>query len=362
MKRFLLISLLFVFAVSCSSVDSDYVEIGVILPLTGPSAELGTPIYEAMKLAEIQVNDTIKGKKLKLLFEDGKSTANGSIFAFNKLQASKPECYVIFGDVPCSSLAESIAKYDVPVITLAAAAGNILSLNEHYFRSWTTSSVSGRELAKYAKSTLNKTKGAMFCMDNNYGKEFSKIISENFIDKGGEVVITETFDSNTSSISNTCHKIISQSPDVVFIIGFGSGYISAVKQLRVLGYKGPILTDDTITISEYSSSLSGYLDSVYFSSIQFSPYDKSSTVYDEFVVPFYDKMGALPNVHSVFGYVTVEILADAITRCNITDENLENSLKSMSNMESIIGEIGYMANREMELPIVIRNINVDGTY
>lgn len=362
MKRLLLILLLFVFAVSCKTVDSDYVEVGVILPLTGPSAELGTPIYEAMKLAEKQVNDTIKGKKLKLLVEDGKSTANGSIFAFNKLQVHKPECYVIFGDVPCSSLAESIAKYDVPVITLAAAAGNILSLNEHYYRSWTTSSVSGGELAMYAINTLDKKKGAMFCMDNNYGKEFSKIISENFIGAGGNVVITETFDSNTGNITNTCHKIISQAPDVVFIIGFGSGYISAVKQLRVLGYKGPILTDDTITISEYSSSLNGYLDSIYFSSIQFSPYDKSSNVYEEFVVPFHNKVGALPNVHSVFGYITVGIVADAVSKANMSREGIEKHLRSIVDLESIIGKIGYLPNREMDLPIIIRNINIDGTY
>lgn len=345
-----------------SKKDDNIVEIGVILPLTGVSAELGHPICEAMKLAEKSINDTSKFYSIKLLFEDGKSTATGSIFAFNKLQMSNPSSYIIFGDVPCSSLAESIARYDVPVITLAAAASNILSLNENYYRAWTTSDISGRKLAQYAKCDLNAQRGVTLCMDNNYGHEFSQVISKYFTDQGGIILLKEKFNTNATNMQNSIHKILKTNPDVVFIIGFGTGYIAAIKQLRTLGYEGAILTDETITILEYAQSLNGALANVYFSSINFSPYDRTQQYFVNFVEPFYKKTGMFPNTHSVFGYISVGIVADAITRCGNTADNVKLGLQTMTDFNSIIGRLQYLPDRELDLPVIVRKLNIDGTY
>ena len=363
MKKILVVVLAAVLLCGCQNKkDENIVKIGVILPLTGVSAELGQPICEAMKLAEKSINDTSKFYSVKLLFEDGKSTANGSIFAFNKLQMSNPSSYIIFGDVPCSSLAESIARYDVPVITLAAAASNILSLNDNYFRAWTTSDISGMKMAQYAKCNLNAQQGAMLCMDNNYGQEFSQVISKYFTDQGGIILLNEKFDTNATNIQNSIYKILKTNPDVVFIIGFGTGYISAIKQLRTLGYEGAIITDETITILEYAQGLNGALANVYFSSINFSPYDRTQQYFINFVEPFYTKTGIFPNTHSVFGYISVGIVADAISRCGNSTDKVKLGLQTMTDFNSIIGKLQYLPNRELDLPIIVRKLNIDGTY
>lgn len=348
--------------ISCINHSKEFVDIGVILPLTGESAELGKPIQEAMLLAISNINDTISSYKMRLLFEDGKSTASGSMFAFNKLRNSNPSCYVVFGDVPCSSLAKSLEQYNTPVITLAAAAGNILTLNENYFRSWTTSAVSSEKIVDYSIDKLGASRGAIFCMNNNYGKEFAREISYRYEAKGGDILIEEYFSDDVNLINSSAYKIINQKPDVVFIIGFGNGYTSAIKQLRVLGYNGPIMTDDTITISDYNSNLSPYLNNIYFSSIDFSPYDKNSSNYETFVLPFTEKMNQLPNVHSVFGYITVEVIADAIQRCGTSATDIQNGLKDMKGFHSIIGELTYLSNRELDLPVIVRQIGIGGTY
>lgn len=363
MKKILFILLAVCVLVGCQNrKDDGVVEVGVILPLTGVSAELGQPICEAMKLAEKSFNDTSKFYSLKLVFEDGKSTANGSIFAFNKLQMLNPSSYIIFGDIPCSSLAESIAKYEVPVVTLAAAASNILLLNDNYYRAWTTSDLSGKKLSEYAISNLGAHSGVTLCMDNNYGNEFSQVITKYFTNQGGRILLNEKFDANANNNKHSIHKILSTNPDVIFVIGFGTGYISAIKQLRTLGYKGPILTDETITIVEYAHSLNEALDNVYFSSINFSPYDQTQQYFEDFVKPFYEKTGMLPNIHSVFGYLSVGIVADAISRCGNSTLNVRVGLQTMKNFNSIVGTLQYLPNRELELPIIVRKINIDGTY
>ena len=72
----------------------DVVRIGVILPLTGVSSDLGKPILEAMKIAENTVQERC-GRKLLLDVEDGKSTAGGTITAYQKLMMRKPSAFVI---------------------------------------------------------------------------------------------------------------------------------------------------------------------------------------------------------------------------------------------------------------------------
>lgn len=366
MKKILLliIHLLVILFCGCQTNENE-TRIGVILPLTGVSAELGVPMLEAMQIAEHTINDSIikfGGKKIKLLIEDGKSTANGAIAAFQKLRYNNPSAFIIFGDIPCSNLAASVSKYDYPVIALAAAAENIPTLSDRYFRAWTATSSASNELASFAKNNLAKNKCAIFSVDNNYGNEFAASIKKSFIDAGGEVLISETYDLSAQDIKMQIQKIIAKNPEVIFVVGFGSGYLAAFNQLRSMSYRGPLLTDETITIPEYYKAVANALDSTYFSSTTFDPNNSETESYKNFVWPFKKKIGVNPNAHSVFGYVSVSILADVIRRYGSDPQKIEKGLLELRNFESIIGKLTYLPNRELNIPIVIRQIYPDGTF
>ena len=70
----------------------------------------------------------------------------------------------------------------------------------------------------------------------------------------------------------------------------------------------------------------------------------------------------LPNIHSVFGYISVGIIADAVSRHGTSSENVESGLQTMTAFNSIIGKLQYLPNRELELPVIVRKINTDGKY
>lgn len=360
----LTIYLLMILFCGCKS-NEEEVRIGVILPLTGVSAELGVPMLEAMQIAEHNINDSIiksGGKKMKLLVEDGKSTANGAIAAFQKLRYENPSAFIIFGDIPCSNLAASVSKYDYPVIALAAAAENIPTLSDRYFRAWTTTSSASSELVIFAKKNLGKNNCAILSVDNNYGNEFAQSLKQKIIDIGGRVLISETYDLSTQNIKMQIQKVIAKKPEVIFVIGFGNGYLAAFNQLRSMSYNGPLLTDETITIPEYYKAVANALDSTYFSSTMFDPIDTKANSYKKFVLPFKEKLGVNPNAHSVFGYASVSILADAIRRYGTEPKEVEKGLVELRNFESIIGKLTYLPNRELNIPIVIRQIHPDGTF
>ncbi len=343
----------------------DSVQIGVILPLTGVSATLGKPILEAMQIAEKNVNDSlkVKGKKnIKLLFEDGKSDASGSISAFQKLQLNNPAAYIIFGDIPASDLANSFSKFKFPVITLGAAAENIPSLSEKYFRAWTPSLASSEKLSRFAKEKLNVKNCGILSVNINLGQEFSKNVNDVFTSLGGIVKIKETFELEDQDVKGQILKIIAQKPECVFILGFGPGYLAAFNQLREYGYKGLILTDETITIPSYIDAVSNAIDGTYFCATTFDPRDTLAISYNSLVKPFKNKFDYFPNAHSVFGYVSVTMLYDAILRHGDSSPGIETGLKNMKNFNSIIGPLSYTPNRELIVPVIIRQMKKDGTF
>lgn len=365
MKKIWLIICIGTLIISCNHSNDNFTKIAVILPLTGESAELGTPILESMKLAEITANKyltSIKATPIKLMIEDGKSTANGVIAAFNKMRHKDPAAFIIFGDVPCNNLASSVSKYHYPVIALGAAAANIPSLSQNYFRMWTASNVSGKRLAEYAKKELNKSNGAILYMNNNYGNEFQLAIANNFTNEGGTIVKSETYGDSGLDIKMQVQKIINSKPDVIFIIGFGTNYLATINYLKTMSYSGPILTDETITIPEYHYAVKEVLPQIYFSGTSFSPYDTNSDCYNTFVKPMMDNLNVIPNSHSVFGFASIGILVDAIERCGNSPESIHAGLSTLRNYNSIVGVLSYSKERELEIPVIIRKMNDDGSY
>ena len=70
-----------------TTVEGDTIKIGFIGPLTGDAASLGTSARDAVELAAQELNDKggINGKKVEVVYEDGKCTAGPAVSAANKL-------------------------------------------------------------------------------------------------------------------------------------------------------------------------------------------------------------------------------------------------------------------------------------
>src|ERR1035437_3526469 len=70
---------------------ADTIKIGVVAPLTGPSAEIGSYQIQGTKLAVAEINKAggVLGKPVELIIEDDQTTNPGIIMAFSKLVGNK---------------------------------------------------------------------------------------------------------------------------------------------------------------------------------------------------------------------------------------------------------------------------------
>ncbi len=335
--------------------DDTVIRIGAILPLTGVSSDLAAPMMCAMKIAEDEANRTrtLEQKKIKILFEDGKSTSAATISAYQKLIRDNITACIVFGDVQCYNLAATVNAHPCPTIALSAAAENIPSLSPHYFRAWTTTRDSCMRLAEFAHSDLGSSKFAVLAINNNFGDEAEKTVRA-FAQKNGVDILSETFEIGAQDVRGQISKILTAHPDSVFVFGFGPGYITVFNQLKEARYSGAILTDEVVTIPGYAEKISDGAKGVYYCSTAFDPDDKESSYYLQFVRSFETRFTGQPNAHSAFAYFSVDVLCRAIDLSAKDGVDIEDSLIAMGEVSSVIGRAKFDQSGELITKIYIR--------
>ncbi len=249
-RRVFFVSVLIVMAAvafSCGGGESSEEEVyrvGVLESLTGLGETYGTVANNAKQMAADELNAAggINGKKLELVVEDSKCNAQDAITAYNKL-TDVENVKIVLGP-SCSAAMLGVAP-------LAEKDGNILfsgvavhpdiaQAGDYIFRNAINGEKNGTGLGN-----LMWDEGIRFVATLNESTDYAEgarlTTVEQFKKRGGEVTAEERYTSDSTDFRAPLTKLMNSSPDAIFIAAqaeFSGG--TAIKQLRELGYQGPI--------------------------------------------------------------------------------------------------------------------------
>src|SRR6516165_9568050 len=151
------------------------VRIAFASSLSGPSAPFGTESLVAAQLAidEVNARGGINGRPIELVpFDDASSpeTARANVQAI----ADSPCVAVLGHDLSSTSLAAGPAYKDarIPALTGGAAADDLTSGNEYYFRALSPVSAQGRSIAEHLRALMKEPKVHLVHTRDSYGKNF----------------------------------------------------------------------------------------------------------------------------------------------------------------------------------------------
>ena len=95
--------------------SQESIKIGVMFPLTGPLSSQGRPERDAIKMAFDEINNTIAGRKVELLFEDSAGRPDTGLTKFKAL-VERDNVHLLLSELT-SSIGAAVA------IGAAAATG-----------------------------------------------------------------------------------------------------------------------------------------------------------------------------------------------------------------------------------------------
>ncbi len=314
-RRQYLLTLTTLAALASSTVwAEDSVKIGVILPMTGPSASTGRQIDAAIKLWMAQSGGKAGGKKVEVIIKDDAGVADTTRRLAQELVVNdKVVALAGFGLTPLALATAPIATQSkTPMVVMAAATSMITEASPYIVRtSFTLPQVSIGIAEWAAKNKIKKV--VTLVADYGPGNDAEKFFSSQFQLNGGVITDKLRTPLRGADFAPALQKVRDLSPDALFVFlpsGQGAQFMKQFGErgLDKAGIKliatGDVTDDDQL--NDMGDVALGVVNSHHYSAAHNSPANK------KYVADFQAANKFRPNFMSVGGYDGMRVIFKAL--------------------------------------------------
>lgn len=313
------------------------VKIGVILPMTGPSASTGREIVAAIKLFQEQKGDKVAGKKVEVIVKDDTGVADITKRLAQELVVNDKVIAIAgFGLTPLALAAAPIAtQAKVPEIVMAAGTAIITEASPYIVRTSFTLPQNTLPIAQWAaKNGIKKV--VTLVADYGPGIDAEKTFVGTIKANGGEVLESLRAPLKNPEFAPFLQKAKDLKPDALFLFvpsGQGAALMKQVSErdfakegIKVIG-TGDIVDDEQL--NGMGDPVLGMITSMHYSAAHDSPENKAYVAAFEKANP-----GLRPNFMSVGGYDGMALIYAALekTKGDTDGTKLVEAMKGMSWM------------------------------
>jgi branched-chain amino acid transport system substrate-binding protein len=221
----------------------DVWKVGAYLSLSGAETQFGVDTKEGIELAFEEVNQAggIKGKNVKILFEDDKTNPQE---ATNKVLQliDRDKVVAILGEVSSSrSKAGGIVanKKKIPMITPSSTHPEVTQVGPFVFRVCFTDDMQGRMGAEFIVNKLGKKRIAqLFTSDDLYSSGLAHEFRQHVKRLGGEIVIEKSFLESETNFTTYITEIRDAKPDMIYAPIYYTAMVPVARQAKAAGVKG----------------------------------------------------------------------------------------------------------------------------
>ncbi len=302
-------------AASAALADDNTVTIGMILPMTGPSASTGKQEQAGAQLYIHEHGDTVAGKKIQLIVKDDTGAPDVTKRLAEELIGNdKAKVLIGFGLTPLALAVAPIAtEAKVPEIVSAAGTAMITEKSPFIVRTSFTLPQAAEPMARWClKNNIRKV--ATLVTDYGPGVDAEKWFSEPFVKGGGTVVEKIRVPLKNPDFAPFLQRVSDDKPDAVFVFvpsGFGAAFMKEFvdRGLDKSGIKligtGDV-TDDDLLPSMGDAAI-GAVTTHHYSAAHDSPENKA------FVADFEKaNNGMRPNFMAVGAYDGMALIYHAL--------------------------------------------------
>ncbi len=261
----------------------EVVKVGLILPMTGPSASTGRQIEAGVRLWMAQNGTTVAGKKIELIIKDDTGAADQSKRLATELVVNDKVAFLAgFGLTPLALAVGPVASQaKVPAVIMAAGTSTIVASSPYFVRTSFTLPQNTAPMAQWSAANNIKTVVTLVS-DYGPGLDSEKAFKAEFEGKGGKVLDTLRAPLMNPEFAPFLQKAKDLKPDALFLFvpsGQGASLMKQVgeRELAKAGIKiigtGDVTDDDQL--NGMGDALIGMITSHNYSAAHDSPENKA---------------------------------------------------------------------------------------
>ncbi|MFT3773915.1 MAG: ABC transporter substrate-binding protein [Minicystis sp.] len=336
-------------------------KIGAYLSLSGEDAAFGVYTKEGIEQAvdEIDKAGGVKGKPLKVLYEDDKSNPQE---ATNKVLQliDRDKVVALLGEVASArSKAGGIIanKKKVPMITPSSTNPDVTKVGPFVFRVCFTDDIQARSGAEFIVEKLGKKKvGLLFATDDLYSSGLADDFRKELAKRGGELVKEKGFLKKETNFTTYINEIKDAKPDVIYAPIYYNQMTLIARQGKAAGIKGDTFVGgDGWDADELLNDAGEELEGAYFTNFYAPdvPWANSKTFRERYVARFKHDPSSL----AAMGYDATRVLADAITRAkDESPDAIRQAIQETKDFAGATGAITIDGERNADKPVVVVQI------
>ena len=327
--------------------DRQEIIIGAVYPMTGRFSSAHLSLEYGIELAVEEINGSERSNvKIKRITEDGQSTVEGAVKAFNKL-IHQDKVPVILGPASSSQVPEafSIAQRNhVVAMSPISAASGLSAIGDFVFRTNLTTDVLIPNGVRVTQEKLGYQRVATLFDEIDLFSQTSDIeLRKVLADNGIEILATESFQTEATDFSAQLTRIKASDPDTIFI----SSTVADIPDILIQGRELGIPFDIPFIVNlSLSRDLVEVVGDAAEGTITFTSWDSTAHTpgNQAFVQNYIAKYGIAPSIWAAQCYAAVYILAKAIENAQSTDsEAIAAALAEIRDFDTILGSFSFNA-------------------
>jgi branched-chain amino acid transport system substrate-binding protein len=371
-RRFFIAALSLAFAAASfvPATADEPIKIGFFGPLTGPTAQSGQALRNGVAIALSQINEKggVLGRQLTLVEYDDRSSPEQAVRSATKL-VQIDHVAAIIGSLHSGNILAAgpvVENAKIPLVGAGTSPTWLQKGYTYFFRSLGNSELSIRQLVKYA-TDQKFTKAAIIHSNDEYGNAGAADFSKVGKTAGLKITTNEAFTHGDRDFTGQIASIVSTAPDAVLVWALGDDLGPLTKQLRQLGYDGPILGAEGYTSPEALSIAGAADDGVIFASQYLVPKTLAGAtdpVMRDFLEIYLKKYGSMPASDNAYrGYDAAQVIIRGIEQANsIEGPAVRDAIGSIAGMKGLAGTFDFVGNHGEGIHSVRLYMIKDGSY
>lgn len=344
--------------------DEDYIYIGVTAGITGDAPLEGEGISQACQLAVELINEkggVLGGKKLALVIEDDKYTAEGAIAVANKFAADerivaiagpgRSNCMVAISDI--------IKEAGIPIVTPATSTAFYDLDNPYIFRDRTTDGIISDIATRYMIEKLGVKKLGIMATNDDNGVAGVEVMKNALADMGVTNAEVTLYNKGEIDYSGIVLQMRDAGVDGLVLWGHTTDYAVITRNMYDLGYDVPTIGNTGFMSATYLDLVDDEVaDGLYICT------DTNVQSDDEYMKWFrelyierwgVEKVDITDAIH----FAHVWVIADAIERAGSTDrEAIAEAMRQTKDLESCVGPLTCDEKQDLaHSAVIFRNEN-----
>lgn len=322
MKRLSLLVISFVFSASAAYAEtvSSPIPIGIGVAQTSNVALLGEEEVVGAKIAEKYFNDHggINGTPFKLVFQDTGGDEAGAINAFQNL-INRDKVVGIVGPTlsqQAFSADPSANRAKVPVIGPSNTAKGIPQIGEYVGRVSAPVAIVAPNAVRQAlkEHPAIKKVAVLYAQNDAFNTSESGTFQETVKKMGLQIATLQKFQTTDTDFTSQVTAVLGANVDLAIISGLSADGGNLVKQLRQMGYKGPIIGGNGLNTANIFPVCGQYCDGIMIAQAYSPSGDPKNAINNAFVADYRAKYKKDPPQFAAQTFTAVQVFVEALRK------------------------------------------------